>query len=138
MRGTRAGGVRGCPLAGRLSELAILLVAREWVQDYEFGVHRTHGLAAGLTVTTIDAIADGRRPAELPADEQLVWDFVTELLRTKRVSDTTYAGAVAQFGEIGTVDLAGIVGYYSLLAMTMNVARVPPPTGEARLPRFPE
>ena len=63
---------------------------------------------------------------------------MTELQRTRRVSDTTYAQALARFGEQGVIDLAGIVGYYSLLAMTMNVARVPPPEGESYLPRFPE
>ena len=127
-----------CELSGRLSELAILIVARDWSQDFEFGAHRKHALKAGVADATIVAIIEGRRPDALPDDEQIVWDFVTELTRTKRVSDTTYARALAAFGERGTIDLAGIVGYYSLLAMTMNVARVPPPDGEPRLPRFPE
>ena len=61
-----------------------------------------------------------------------------ELLRSRRVSDTTYERALTQFGEQGVIDLAGIIGYYSLLAMTMNVARVPPPQGESYLTRFPE
>jgi 4-carboxymuconolactone decarboxylase len=69
---------------------------------------------------------------------QTVWDFVTELLRAKRVSDTTFDQALALFGDQGVIDLAGIIGYYSLLAMTMNIARVPPPEGEAYLSRFPE
>jgi len=60
------------------------------------------------------------------------------LLRARRVSDTTYGRALARFGEQGIIDLAGIIGYYSLLAMTMNVARVSPPDGESYLPRFPE
>ena len=127
-----------CQLSGRLSELAILLVAREWTQDFEFGAHRKHALKAGVSDAVVNAIIEGRRPEGLSDDEQIVWDFVTELMRTKRVSDTTYGRAFAAFGERGTIDLAGIVGYYSLLAMTMNVARVPPPDGEMRLPRFPE
>jgi 4-carboxymuconolactone decarboxylase len=127
-----------CPLAGRLSELAILLVARTWTQDYEFGAHRKHGLKAGLSEATIAAVVEDRRPENLPEDEQVVWDFTTEVLRTRRVSDTTYARALAKFGEHGVVDLSGIIGYYSHLALAMNVARIAPPAGEPRLPRFPE
>jgi hypothetical protein len=92
---------------------------------------------AGVAETTIEAIRHGRRP-DLEGDDLLVFDFVTELLRTRRVSDATYAAALARFGEQGVIDLAGLTGYYSLLAMAMNVARVPPPAGEPRLPRFPE
>ncbi len=127
-----------CALSGRLSELAILLLAREWTQDYEFGAHRPHALKAGVSEAVIAAIREGRRPDALEPDEQIVWDFVMELARARRVSDTTYARALARFGEQGCVDLAGLCGYYSLLALTMNVARVPPPAGEERLPRFPE
>lgn len=127
-----------CALSGRLSELAILLVARWWTQDYEWGAHRKHALAAGVSAQTIAAIADGRRPPSLEPDEQAVWDFVSELLATRRVSDETYAQACARFREQGVIDLCGLVGYYQLLAMTMNVARVPPPAGEQPLPRFPE
>lgn len=127
-----------CPLSGKLSELAILLVAREWSQDYEFGVHWKHARERGVAQSAIDAIRNGRRPEQLAADEQIVWDFVTEILRVKRVSDATWGKAVAAFGEQATVDLCGIVGYYQLLALTMNAARVPPPEGEPRLPRFPD
>ena len=127
-----------CTLSGRISEFVILLVARDWTQDYEFGTHRKHGLKAGLTDAIIDAIREGRRPDGLDDELCIIWDFVTELLRARRVSDTTYGRAQARFGEKGVIDLAGIIGYYSLLAMTMNVARVAPPDGEAYLPRFPE
>ena len=127
-----------CPLSGGLSELAILLVAREWTQDYEFGAHRKHALKAGVSEATIEAIRNGRRPEAMTNDEQTVWDFVTEILRTKRVSDATWANAIARFGEQASVDLCGLVGYYQLLALTMNAARVAPPENEPRLPRFPE
>lgn len=127
-----------CSLSGRLSELAILIVARFWTQDYEWGAHRKHALAAGVAPATIEAIRDGRRPADLPEDEACVHDFVSELLQSKRVSDAAYARAIAAFGETGVVELCGLVGYYQLLALTMNVARTPAPEGEAPLPRFPE
>jgi 4-carboxymuconolactone decarboxylase len=127
-----------CKLSGRISEFVILLVARDSTQDFEFGTHRKHGLKAGLSEAVIAAIAEGRRPGDLDDELRTIWDFVTELQRTRRVSDTTYGQALARFGEQGVIDLAGIIGYYSLLAMTMNVARVAPPDGEAYLPRFPE
>jgi 4-carboxymuconolactone decarboxylase len=127
-----------CKLSGRISEFVILLVARDWTQDYEFGTHRKHGLKAGLTDDIVAAIAEGRRPQGLDEELDVIWDFVTEVQRTRRVSDTTYAQALARFGEQGVIDLAGIIGYYSLLALTMNVARVAPPQGEPYLSRFPE
>ena len=127
-----------CKLSGRISEFMILLVARDWTQDFEFGAHRKHALAAGLSDDIVAAIVEGRRPQGLDEELSLIWDFVTEVQRTRRVSDTTYGRALARFGEQGVIDLAGIIGYYSLLALTMNVARVAPPQGEPYLPRFPE
>ena len=126
-----------CTIAGRLSELTILIVARHWTQDFEWGVHRGHALKAGVAEETVAAIREGRRPEALGDDESLVYEFVTEILRNRGVSDATYAAALARFGETGVIDLCGIVGYYQLLALTMNVARVAPPAGETRLPRFP-
>lgn len=71
-------------------------------------------------------------------DEEIVYDFLTELINTKGVSDTTYARAVAKFGEQNLIDLIGVVGYYTLLAMVMNVARTGVPTGPALpLPALP-
>jgi 4-carboxymuconolactone decarboxylase len=127
-----------CKLSGRVSEFVILLVARDWTQDFEFGTHRAHGLKAGLSEAVIESIIQGRRPDGLDEELWIIWDFVMELLRSRRVSDTTYERALALFGEQGVIDLSGIIGYYSLLAMTMNVARVPPPQGESYLTRFPE
>ena len=126
-----------CTIAGRLSELTILIVARHWTQDYEWGAHRKHALHDGVTAETIDAIAEGRRPPNLNEDEAAVYEFVSEILQNRRVSDVTYAAALKRFGETGVIDICGIVGYYQLLALTMNVARVPPPDGEAQLGRFP-
>ena len=126
-----------CAFSGRLSELAILLVARHWSADFEWFAHAKIGLKEGLTQATIDAIAEARRPADLKPDEQVIYDYVSEILATRRVSDTTYAAAQALFGEQGLIDICGVTGYYSLLAMTMNVGRVATPDG-SRLPRLPE
>ena len=109
-------------LAPRLREMVILLTARDWTQDYEWHVHEPLAREAGLAPETIEAIADGRRPDALPFDEAVVWDVVQELQRTRSVCDTTYARAVGALGEQGVVDLIASVGYYSLLAMIMNVA----------------
>ena len=121
-----------------LSELAILVTAREWSQDYEWTVHQPIALKAGIKADIVDAIADGRRPAGLSDDEEIVYEFTTELLRTKRVSDRTFARADKRFGKQGIVDLTGIAGYYTLLAMQLNVAQYAGPKDSLRLARFPK
>lgn len=111
----------------RLSELAILVTARHWTQNFEWYAHRPIAEKAGLGKETIAAIAEGRRPAAMAADEADVYDFLDELIRCKTVSDPTYARVKARFGERGVIDLVGIHGYYSLLAMVLNVSRAPIP-----------
>ncbi len=115
----------------RLSELAILLTARAWDQPVEWAIHAPIAAAAGIRPDVIDAVAERRAPAGLAADEQAVYDFCVELQRDKRVSDATYAAALAQFGEQGITDLTGLNGYYALLAMVMNVAQTPAPASSA-------
>lgn len=127
-----------CAISGRLSELAILLVARHWSADFEWYAHAKIALKEGLSQATIDAIREARRPDDLKADEQIIFDYVNEILTTRRVSDTTYARALAAFGEKALVDICGVTGYYSMLAMTMNMARVAIPADGVRLPRLPE
>ena len=114
-----------CPLDRKINEMAALMAARSWTQQFEWDVHILQALAAGLKPAIAEAIAEGRRPAGMAADEEILHDFVTELLANKGVSDPTYARTVAEFGEPGVIDILGIVGYYSMLAMIMNVARTP-------------
>ena len=121
-----------------LSELAILVTAREWSQDYEWTVHYPIALKAGIKVEIADAVGDGRRPAGMSDDEEIVYEFTTELLRTRRVSDRTFARADKRFGKQGIVDLTGIAGYYTLLAMQLNVAQYAGPKESLRLARFPK
>jgi len=116
-------------LAPRLREMAILLTAREWRQEFEWAIHAPIALDAGLASAVVDAIAEGRRPPAMREDEAVLHDFVGELLRRHEVGDETYARAVGAFGEQGVIDLVGAVGYYATLAMIMNVARTPPPPG---------
>ena len=119
----------------RLTELAILLVAREWDQQVEWAIHAPIALDAGVAPHIVDAIANWSRPNQMYADEQAVYDFSLELLVNKRVSDETWARALAQFGEHGVTDLIGITGYYTLLAMVMNAAQtLVPDMGATPLP----
>jgi len=116
-------------LPPRLSEFVILLTAREWTQNYEWNAHAPLALKGGLKPEIVDAIAEGRRPAQMARDEQALYDLVDELHRNQSVSDTTYGNAVAAVGEQGLIDAVAIVGQYSMLAMVLNTARTPLPSG---------
>jgi 4-carboxymuconolactone decarboxylase len=118
-------------LPPRLSEFAILLVARRWNQQYEWHVHRPIAERAGVPVDHVQAVAEGRRPDGMAPDQAVVHDFLQELQANRSVSDLTYGRAVELFGERGVIDLCGLCGYYSTLAMVMNVARTPLPEGVA-------
>ena len=125
-------------LPPRLNEFVILITARQWTQQYEFDQHVPLALKAGLKQEIVTAIVDGRRPVGMAADEEIVYDFCTELRQNQSVSDATYARAVGKFGEQGVIDMTGVTGYYTTLAMIMNVARTPLPPGTApRLVMFP-
>ena len=124
-------------LGNTLSELVILVTAREWTQDYEWYVHHPIALKAGIKPEVADAIAEGRRPTGMTEDEEIVYDYTTELARTKQVSNKTFERAKAKFGAKGVVDLTGIAGYYTLLAMQLNAAQYQIPKDGKKLPRLP-
>jgi 4-carboxymuconolactone decarboxylase len=115
----------------RLSELAILVTAREWDQQVEWAIHAPIAQTVGIPAEVIDAIARRKRPAVLLVDEAVVYDFCLELHREKRVSDRVYDDALALFGEQGVVDLMGVNGYYTFLAMMMNAAGTQAPSSSA-------
>ena len=121
-----------------LSELVILVNARHWTQDYEWYVHAPIARKVGIAPEAIAAIRDGRRPTGLPEDQETAYDFTVELLQNKRVSDATFARAEKLFGKPGVVDLTAVSGYYTFLAMELNVARYPLPKDGTPLPRLPE
>jgi 4-carboxymuconolactone decarboxylase len=114
----------------RLSELAILVTARQWSQQVEWAIHAPIARREGIAAETIEAIAQGRRPPGMPPDEAAVHDFCIELHRDRGVGDATWADVVERFGEAGAVDLIGINGYYAMLAMVMNAARTPAPKSD--------
>lgn len=116
-------------LPDKLRELAIILTARSWDAQYEWYAHKRLALQVGLSPAVVDAIAAGKRPASLQADEEAVYDFGTELLKTKHVSDRNFHAAVDKLGERGVVDLTALLGYYNMVSMLLNVDRYPLPEG---------
>ncbi|HEY2843950.1 MAG TPA: hypothetical protein VGJ09_09875 [Bryobacteraceae bacterium] len=124
MRGA-AGGRAGSPLTAKQSELAIIINARYWTTQFEWLVHHRSAVQAGVSEATVAAIAEGRRPASMPPDEEVVYNFVRELLKTKQVSDPTFIAAKSLLGERGIVDLIGLVGFYQATSLMMNVDRYP-------------
>jgi 4-carboxymuconolactone decarboxylase len=111
----------------RLSELAILVTARQWNQKVEWAIHAPIAAQSGIRADVIGAISARRKPSALAEDEAAVYAFCIELHQLKRVTDQTYARALALFGEHGVVDLMGINGYYTFLAMVMNTAQTAAP-----------
>jgi 4-carboxymuconolactone decarboxylase len=116
-------------IPARLNELAIAITAHHARNAFEWAVHRPLAARAGVSEQALDALAAGERPRDLPQDDQLVHDFVTELLRTHFVSDALYTAARGRFGERGIVDLVATVGYFLAISLVMNVAGTPPPGG---------
>src|ERR1043165_5905907 len=116
-------------IGNTLSELAILVTARDWGQDYEWSAHALIAAKMGIRPEKIAAIRDGRRPDGMSPDESIVYDFATELLHNKDMSDATFQAAERRFGKPAVVDLVGIVGYYSFNAMMLNTARYKPQDG---------
>jgi 4-carboxymuconolactone decarboxylase len=122
----------------KLNEFIILLTSRHFTQQYEWYVHYPIALKEGLAREIADAVADGRRPTGMSSDEELIHDFCTELLRNHSVSDPTYARSVARFGEQGTIEMVGVVAYYTFQSMVLNTARTPVPPGAPTLKPFPK
>lgn len=126
------------PLDRRIAEMATLIAARHWTQQYEWQSHHTHAMKAGLSPAIAEAIADGRRPVGMAKDEEALYDMLTEALHNQSVCDVTYERAVNTFGEQGVIELIAVAGYYAMLAMVLNVARKALPPGKSpTLPMFP-
>ncbi|MBV8209656.1 MAG: carboxymuconolactone decarboxylase family protein [Burkholderiaceae bacterium] len=124
-------------LAPALRELATLIVARRWTQQFEWCAHVPLALREGISRQTIDALRDGRRPPGLKRDEQVVYEFATELLDHHGVSDPTYEACKSELGERGLIDLVGLLGYFGAVSMVLNVARTPATAAEGVEPLPP-
>ena len=123
----------GSSLPPALRELVILIVARFWSAHYEWQAHRRIAIEAGLDASIAEAIAAGRRPEKLNADEALVYDFMSELVTDKDVSDKTYAAAITRFGERSVLDMIATGGYFSFVSLILNAKRHPLPEGAVPL-----
>ncbi|WP_338665253.1 carboxymuconolactone decarboxylase family protein [Pararoseomonas sp. SCSIO 73927] len=111
-------------LEPRLSELAILIVGRHWTAHYEWTVHKREGLKAGMDPEVVAAIAERRVPVLRDERERAIYDVSTALMATRRVPDDLYRRGVEVLGERGIVELVALLGYYTLVAMTLNVFEI--------------
>jgi 4-carboxymuconolactone decarboxylase len=118
-----------CSVPEALREWAICIIARLWRQPYEWHAHAALAHQAGVARETLSALRAGDTPP-MSADEAVIWRFITQLHADQFVSDPVWADTRTLLGETGAVELCALCGYYTLLAMVLNVARVPVP-GEA-------
>jgi len=113
----------------KIRELAIIVTARHWTAHYEWSVHRRAAAQAGLKEDIITAIANRKRPTGMQPDEEAVYNFANELLESKQVRDATFKAVADKYGEKGVVDIIGVMGYYQMVSMLLNVDRYPLPSG---------
>jgi len=123
-------------LEPRLSEFAILCTARMWRAQYEWHAHAPIAEQAGVKPEAILDIKAGRMPKKAAKDERAIFDFVQELYKKRRVGERNYKRVQSLLGDRGTVELVGILGYYTAVSMILNVFNVPLPDGTT--PHFAE
>lgn len=116
-------------LSPKLSELAILVTGAHWRAGFEWATHAPIALEAGLRPDVVEAIRQGADPVGMTDEETAVHDFAVELQRSKFVTTETYDRAEQLLGRTALVELVGILGYYTLISMTINAFEVPPPPG---------
>jgi 4-carboxymuconolactone decarboxylase len=124
-------------LPQRLNEFTTCVVSRRWSQQFEWAIHYAAAEKAGVPREVLDALSQGARPNDMQEDEALAYDFYAELDRSAGVSDATYARAISLLGEQGVVELTSLIGYFTLMAMILNVARTPAATGGSVAPLQP-
>ena len=117
-------------LPHRLNELAILIEARLWDAQYEWWAHYPIALKAGVSEAVVNDIKEGRRPATMKPDEEVVYDVCIELLRDRRLTDATFARAKAMLGEQQTVDLVAVAGFYVMVSSVIIAGEIGVPNGE--------
>jgi len=117
------------PMPRKLKEIATMLTARYWGGQYVWYSHRQQALDAGLSPAFITAMAAGERPANMAPDEATMFDFATQLLQTRQVSDANFNAMKALVGERGIVETVGTIGHFTGLTMLFVIDRYPVPPG---------
>lgn len=123
-------------LAPRIRELVIMIMGRQSSTDFMWNSHYAVAIKTGISPEILKAIAEGRRPAGMAEDDEVVYDFCDELHRNQSVSDATYAKALAKFGERGVVDIVGVYGWYSMWAVMNKVWQKPPAEPQDSAPKL--
>ncbi|SEB87313.1 4-carboxymuconolactone decarboxylase [Rhizobiales bacterium GAS191] len=118
-------------LPPRLNELAIIVTARRWTSQVEWLVHARAAAAAGLPEKVIAAIRQGEAPCFADADDATIYEYARELQQAGQVSDKAYARVLERFGARGVVELTAVIGYYTMVSMTLNAHEIPLPDGTA-------
>ncbi len=116
-------------LSGALLELAVLVTARQFRCPNIWHSHRALAVKAGLEPKIIAAIAEDQRPDCMSAEEALIYDFAAELVERLAVSNESFERIVTAWDRRTAMDLAGLCGYYALLAMVLNTSQIPLPEG---------
>jgi 4-carboxymuconolactone decarboxylase len=116
-------------LPPRLSELAILVTARHWDCQFEWYAHEPEAIRGGLASAVIEAIKHCERPLFMQADEQVIYDYCSQLHERHGVDQQTYDSALREFTPVGVVELTALCGYYTMVAMTLNAHELPLPDG---------
>lgn len=119
------------PLPTKLNELAALVTIRDWGAQFPWYAHHRAAAQAGLDESIIGAIAQGKQPVFKSPEEQAVYNFCAELLRTRQTGDNTFRAVKDRVGERGVVELMGVMGYYQVVSMLLNIDRYPMPEGVA-------
>lgn len=122
----------------KLSQLGMLVTLRKWNQGQEWGGHAREAVRYGLDPRIVQAIAEGRHPEDMDADEALIFDFTSELLDNHNISDLTYGRMIKRFGERGVIEGITLATLYSMVGMTLNTVRDPIPNGYPPMPAFPQ
>jgi 4-carboxymuconolactone decarboxylase len=117
-------------LPPRLSEMAILITARQWTAQYEWYAHYPQAMKGGLDPKVAEAIANGERPQGMKDDETALYDLATSLYRDRKVTDAIYKAALDKFGERGIMDMIGIMGFYDITSMTLITMQAGVPDGK--------
>ena len=118
-------------LPKKLNELAIIVTGRRWNSQLEFHIHAQAARAAGLDPAIVEAIRRAEAPSVTCESEAEVYEFTRQLQQTGTVEPSVHAAVTARWGERGVVELTGVIGYYTMVSMTLNAHEIPLPDGES-------